>query len=1066
MKELDLWRYKVLQMLHDPPGKPLAGWYRDPQHGRGHNALAEALMAALGADPNQDRSTRPDLAATGADRPNVGHGGIARVTWGQDQATPLATHPLCKAPLQLDGAKGQPRTLMPGESFPTQKEVISSLKISEPGWGDVATVRACHGRLWRRLRDELIGHRSGKGAADGASRLLWSRMPADTRAPDHSIWEHNRLTSALAFMEGPTRVPLHAAREPMLLSFSLGPVQEFIAEARTGRDLWTGSMLLADLAWRSMLPVVRRYGPDAVLSPDLRGNPMVDRWLADHPETFGSLVDGDPFTYAAMLPHHWIAVLPRGGDGHLLELDRLAKECQAAVQERWDNLAIAVSDRLAKASQQVGVAPTEWRQDWDHQHRQVIHVTWVAVPWDHHAGMDGWTVGGALPAQDLSGAPGGMSDEQRVGLAERERRLRPWVPEATWARYEAAREVFARTHAVYLKSERGFDYALTHHRLQVWHNQRKAARVYPREAEAASDRCTVCGRRAALGPRTDARRPLDGQRSTLREFWKKLGKALSEPAWGEERLCGVCVFKRLLVPLGTPEVDVDDFNQVWTGAKVDVARSPTDERLRAPFPSTSAVASQRFLREVCSDPSLASTRATVADEARRVAWPRTLFSRALSSLADLPAEPFLELEPQVLSTGARAAELDRMGKSPADQRPLARAVSTLLDAAAKLNIRPPSSRFALLALDGDGLGRLLLGDAERMKAAWRDVLHPLAAKQLATNPTAVQAGWAAMLDRERLAGPALHAFVSRALADFAHRIVPWVVEREFHGRLIFTGGDDVLAMVDAEDALLVAARLQQLYAAPWVVDTRPGDPPWKHRHHREIEAWSPDRDRGRFVIPRWGDAPMALSSAEIIDPVRPEGAPVPAAPAGGLDGEVLGLLGPHQSLSAGIVFAHFKTPLRGVIRAAHAMLDHKAKEEEGRAAFAAALWTRGGVKASCALRWYAAADPSRADAPDGHQILVRARDAFREGKLPGRLPYKLREVAWAVDAACKEPSDQAELDRLRRGLLTHALRDAGLREGLPIFEDVDKLWSRDLQAGGLLLARGLARDAGDEEAET
>src|SRR5438105_3317159 len=36
-----------------------------------------------------------------------------------------------------------------------------------------------------------------------------------------------------------------------LLLFSIGPVQEFIASARTGRDLWTGSYLLSYLSQKA-----------------------------------------------------------------------------------------------------------------------------------------------------------------------------------------------------------------------------------------------------------------------------------------------------------------------------------------------------------------------------------------------------------------------------------------------------------------------------------------------------------------------------------------------------------------------------------------------------------------------------------------------------------------------------------------------------------------------------------------------------------------------------------------------------------------------------------------------
>jgi hypothetical protein len=42
------------------------------------------------------------------------------------------------------------------------------------------------------------------------------------------------------------------------LSFSLGPVQSFIASARTVRDLWTGSYLLSYLTFEAMRPILEK----------------------------------------------------------------------------------------------------------------------------------------------------------------------------------------------------------------------------------------------------------------------------------------------------------------------------------------------------------------------------------------------------------------------------------------------------------------------------------------------------------------------------------------------------------------------------------------------------------------------------------------------------------------------------------------------------------------------------------------------------------------------------------------------------------------------------------------
>jgi hypothetical protein len=56
---------------------------------------------------------------------------------------------------------------------------------------------------------------------------------------------------------------------------------------------------------------------------------------------------------------------------------------------------------------------------------------------------------------------------------------------------------------------------------------------------------------------------------------------------------------------------------------------------------------------------------------------------------------------------------------------------------------------------------------------------------------------------------------------------------------------------------------------------------------------------------------------------------------GPIDGRVLGMLGPAASVSAGIVYAHFKTPMGVLIKHARRLLDDVAKRRFDRNAVAA-----------------------------------------------------------------------------------------------------------------------------------
>lgn len=110
---------------------------------------------------------------------------------------------------------------------------------------------------------------------------LWHRLPADSRFPDHSIWQHNALTSALySCMDMANDV-----NQIGMMIFSITPVQAFIAKARKLRDYWTGSVLLSWLALEGIRWVIENLGPDHILYPSLIDQPLVNEYLKQKWET-------------------------------------------------------------------------------------------------------------------------------------------------------------------------------------------------------------------------------------------------------------------------------------------------------------------------------------------------------------------------------------------------------------------------------------------------------------------------------------------------------------------------------------------------------------------------------------------------------------------------------------------------------------------------------------------------------------------------------------------------------------------------------------------------------------
>src|SRR5262249_55800157 len=107
---------------------------------------------------------------------------------------------------------------------------------------------------------------------------------------------------------------------------------------------------------------------------------------------------------------------------------------------------------------------------------------------------------------------------------------------------------------------------------------------------------------------------------------------------------------------------------------------------------------------------------------------------------------------------------------------------------------------------GDNLGKWLRGE---MGPTVREVLHPKLRQYFEALHEAENG-----LNTRRPVGPALHASISEALANFALHFVPNSVS-EHAGELIYAGGDDVLALLPTTTALACACELSDTFRKDW-----------------------------------------------------------------------------------------------------------------------------------------------------------------------------------------------------------------------------------------------------------
>ena len=672
------WEDLLLAYMHDPFDKALRV--------QGHESRARRYAsAALGREVSRKGlhrlAAQPDVQAAIAERapsPTAGDG--ARAVGPEDRLR--LTHPTSGTGIELKLHTFDPE---PDRAVALIEEIVHRL----PG------PRERFLAIWRLLPDRVAAE-FGEDAA---------RLPADTRIPDHTLFQHLDITAGL-----------YAAGAPhgtAYLSFVLGPVQQFIRAARSVRDLWSGSALLSWLAFQAMKPVLESLGPTAFVYPALRGAPLVDLWLR-RDAGLGERVDlpAPDARMAPSLPHRFVAVVPWGARG--AEAEALRQACLDAAHAGWQRLADAVRKQVDPYFKPLD---QRWDRLWHPQIESALDFRVALVP---ARDLDDDRLARLFGEDDFASA---WPEAQRI------RELAMAIPSAHRpshdqdgaGRWQAQMELSARLMAA-----------------------TRTIRHVPETSGpgrgASQAKCTLFGSWEQMGP---------FKFRESQEFWQRATRVsiCGVRLRRHERLCAVALAKRFAGPAllaSEFEVTVDDLR----------------------FPDTATVAAADWL-----------ARAEIApDQERRRhgnwsgLW---LHWRERHQVQDEP-------------------------KVPKDLWQRIRRARKRLEGW-------PSPYYAVVALDGDEMGRWLAGEKT---PALRRLLHPKLCRYFAgLEDSRAERG----LSARRPVGPALHGAISAALATFATEVAPQIVAKH-HGTMIYSGGDDVLALCPVATALGCAHDLRQAFS--------------------------------------------------------------------------------------------------------------------------------------------------------------------------------------------------------------------------------------------------------------
>jgi hypothetical protein len=273
---------------------------------------------------------------------------------------------------------------------------------------------------------------------------------------------------------------------------------------------------------------------------------------------------------------------------------------------------------------------------------------------------------------------------------------------------------------------------------------------------------------------------------------------------------------------------------------------------------------------------------------------------------------------------------------------------------------PPDSAgekyFAVLALDGDNMGKWISGSKT---PKLKDVLSSEAAKVY------LEAG--ANLENPRPLSPSWHLQFAEALGNFAQHAARRVVEA-FDGRLIYAGGDDVLALLPADTALECAHALRLAFQGDPKVNTAANGVLIGKGHQMKS-----DRSTALFNIQHPGFLQLTPAATKRH-----------GAGAGLLDDPVkfpVIVPGPSTDCSVGIAIAHFKSPLQDVVRAAQ-KAEKRAKNQPDKAAVAVSLFKRSGEIIEWGCQW-------QSGGLDLYEAIAKCLD---EKTLSSKFPYRVCQL--------------------------------------------------------------------------
>lgn len=635
-------------------------------------------------------------------------------------------------------------------------------------------------------------------------------MPAENRLPDSSIWSHASLTAALAGALAGDNLTTAAIEQgssetitlshPYLATFTFSPVQELIKASRKMRDFWAGSWILHYLSAKVSWKLASIYGPDSLLYPSLYQQPLIDHWLLQKWPEFSNWIKqpSQRSLLTAGFPNVLVLVLPQD------KVSAAMKTAKQTVLETWQDLGQQVFKELHDQRQ--------WMPDL--QPHSNTWNGWIEAQWQTY-----WT---AVPiGVDKNDAQNNKISLKNTAIPEdRQAELQPWLDAQNQAyNLVGKNQIFqpdgveiALSRAAYQQGSEKPNQEFSINVGSWWphiFDQTRLALSTVKNARnwtiptAFGPRSTVSG----LGPVVHPGKDWVTEGET-KKYWRRQAGLFD----GTEQLNATETIKRGLEKI-LPQLLISREDQL---TEEEIA-----ENIAASYPDlTAGVAGylkvyadiesnhRRHFHQACQAILDNFDWAEKVIKQMRSKW-------GISWIDDSPNPK--KYHPRLLNAGwlveeAETSELEKLQKDLKRETDLARIEQLSREIRQlKVNYRQeiqkiidqyypsnnPADWYVLAAGDGDGMSEWLKG--KKLEHYGQYIPSDLHAQVAAMGTNEAERTrklaqcFQEFLELKKRMGPSTHSALSRALLDFSNQLVPYLTEQRYAGRLIYGGGDDVLA---------------------------------------------------------------------------------------------------------------------------------------------------------------------------------------------------------------------------------------------------------------------------------